>query len=232
MLFAGVQKLTLLDYPQHVACTLFTQGCGYRCPFCQNSSLLPFAAPEQPLTEAEALSFLQKRRGTLDGVCLTGGEPLMQPDLPDFIRRVRALGFLVKLDTNGSQPERLRRLIAEGLIDMAAMDIKNGPTHYARTVGIPHFDLTPVRESAALLMAGTIPFEFRTTVTDEMHTDADMAEIADWLAGGQDYFLQYYADSDGVLRPGLHAPSREKMRGFLEILQKKIPKARIRGESI
>ena len=230
----SVESMGLVDGPG-IRAVVFLQGCRLRCRFCHNPDTWSQQGGEE-MTPRQLVEKLRRFRPYFSrsggGVTFSGGEPLMQPDLPDFIRRVRALGFLVKLDTNGSQPERLRRLMAEGLIDMAAMDIKNGPTHYARTVGIPHFDLTPVRESAALLMAGTIPFEFRTTVTDEMHTDADMAEIADWLAGGQDYFLQYYVDSDGVLRPGLHAPSREKMRGFLRILQKKIPKARIRGESI
>lgn len=230
MLFAGIQKLTLLDYPQHVACTLFTQGCGYRCPFCHNSSLLPFGTPEQPLTEESVLAFLKKRQGTLDGVCFTGGEPLMQDELPDFIRRVRELGYLVKLDTNGSQPERLRALIEAGLIDMAAMDIKNSPEHYARTVGLPHFDLSPVLESVALLREGSLPYEFRTTVVDELHTQADMAAIAAWLAGPENYYLQYFVDEDSVLRPGLHAPSKEKMQAFLQILRSSIPNAHIRGE--
>ena len=230
MLFAGIQKLTLLDYPRHVACTLFIQGCGYRCPFCHNSSLLPFTEPEQPLTEEAVLAFLKKRQGTLDGVCFTGGEPLMQDDLADFIRRVRALGFLIKLDTNGSQPERLRSLIDSRLVDMVAMDIKNAPCHYARTVGIPNFDLFPVQESIDLLMSGSVAFEFRTTVVDELHGTDDMESIAEWLAGGESYYLQYFVNEDSVLRGGLHAPSKEKMQAFLQILRKKIPNAHIRGE--
>lgn len=230
MLFAGIQKLTLLDYPQHVACTLFTQGCSYRCPFCHNSSLLPFGAPEQPLTEEYVLSFLKKRQGTLDGVCFTGGEPLLQPELTDFIRRVRELGFLIKLDTNGSQPERLRRLMDEGLLDMVAMDIKNAPAHYTQTVGLAHFDMAPIYECASLLMQNRIPFEFRTTVVDELHSAADMACIADWLSGGEAYYLQYFVDKGSVLKSGLHAPSKEKMQQFLQILRQKIPHAHIRGE--
>jgi pyruvate formate lyase activating enzyme len=230
VLFAGIQKLTLLDYPRHVACTLFTQGCGYRCPFCHNSSLLPFTEPEQPLTEEAVLAFLKKRQGTLDGVCFTGGEPLMQDDLADFIRRVRALGFLVKLDTNGSQPERLRSLIDSRLIDMVAMDIKNAPCHYARTVGIPNFDLSPVQESIDLLMSGSVTFEFRTTVVDELHGTDDMEAMAEWLAGSESYYLQYFVNEDSVLWGGLHAPSKEKMQAFLQILRKKIPNAHIRGE--
>lgn len=148
MLFAGIQKLTLLDYPQHVACTLFTQGCGYRCPFCHNSSLLPLGTPEQPMTEETVLAFLKKRQGTLDGVCFTGGEPLMQDDLSDFIGQVRKLGFLIKLDTNGSQPEKLHALIDAGLVDMVAMDIKNSPGALCAHGWPATFRSFPVRESA------------------------------------------------------------------------------------
>ena len=144
--------------------------------------------------------------------------------------QVRKLGFLIKLDTNGSQPEKLHALIDAGLVDMVAMDIKNSPAHYARTVGLPHFDLSPVRESAAMLMAGSLPFEFRTTVVDELHTQEDMTAIGQWLAGTENYYLQYFVDEDSVLRPGLHAPSKEKMQAFLQILRQTIPNAHIRGE--
>ncbi len=231
MLFSGLQKLTLLDYPGHVACTVFTQGCGYRCPFCQNSSLLDACrAPENPVLEEDILAFLKKRQGTLDGICITGGEPLMHEELTDFLLSVRKLGFLVKLDTNGSQPERLEALLRRGLIDMAAMDIKNSLTHYARTVGLAHFDTTPVQQSARLLMEGRIPFEFRTTVVDELHSEEDMREIGLWLQGSENYFLQYYVDSDNVLRRGLHAPSPAKMEACAALLRSFIPNTRIRGD--
>ena len=231
MLFAGLQKLTLLDYPQHTACTLFTQGCNLRCPFCHNSSLLDACrAPENPILAEDVLAFLYKRRGTLDGVCITGGEPLMHDELRDFILHVRKLGFLVKLDTNGCYPDRLRHLIDEGLLDMVAMDIKNSPARYAMTVGVPMFDIMPVRESAALLMEGKVPYEFRTTVCDELHRDEDMEEIALWLKGDSKYFLQSYLESDAVLHKGLHTPSRAKLERFLSILHPHLPAAAIRGD--
>lgn len=231
MIFAGLQKLTLLDYPGHTACTVFTQGCDFRCPFCHNSSLLPTdTAPEYPVTEEEILTFLGRRHGTLDGVCVTGGEPLLHPELRDFIRRVRGLGFAVKLDTNGNHPACLRSLIDEGLLTMVAMDIKNSPEHYARTVGVPNFDLGPVRESAALLQEGRVPFEYRTTLTKELHTPDDMRAIGQWLRGGWPYFLQAYVDSGHVLHPGLTALSEAEMAAYRDILLPYLPAAKIRGE--
>ena len=230
MVFAGLQKLTLLDYPGHTACTVFTQGCDLRCPFCHNSGLLAVdAAPEYPVDEETVIAFLQKRHGTLDGVAITGGEPLMQPALRDFIARVREMGFDVKLDTNGNHPAYLRRLIDEGLISMVAMDIKNCPAHYARTVGVPDFDLSPIRESAALLMEGHVPNEFRTTVTRELHSADDMRGIGEWLAGDSPYFLQLYVDSGHVLRPGITAPSPEDMQEYRQILLPYLPRTQIRG---
>ncbi len=230
MIFAGLQKLTLLDYPEHTACTVFTQGCDFRCPFCHNSSLLDAAAsPENPVTEEEILAFLNKRRGTLDGVCVTGGEPLLHPGLRGFMQRVREMGFKVKLDTNGNHPASLRALIDEGLLDMVAMDIKNCPAHYARTVGVPGFDIGPVRESASLLMEGRVPYEFRTTVTRELHSADDMRAIGEWLRGDSAYYLQLYVDSGHVLRPGLSAPTAEEMRAYRELLLPYLPRTQIRG---
>ena len=230
MLFAGLQKLTLLDYPQHTACTLFTQGCNLRCPFCHNSSLLDACrAPETPVLAEDVLAFLYKRRGTLDGVCITGGEPLMHDELREFILHIRAMGFLVKLDTNGTYPDKLRHLMDEGLLDMVAMDIKNSPARYAMTAGIPNFDISPVRESVALLKENKIPFEFRTTVADELHRDEDMLQIGQWLQGDARYFLQSYVESDAVLHKGLTPPSAEKIRHFADILRPYLPNVSARG---
>ena len=230
MLFAGLQKLTLLDFPGHTACTLFTQGCNLRCPYCHNSSLLDACrAPENPMLAEDILAFLYKRRGILDGVCITGGEPLMHEELREFIQHVRAMGFLVKLDTNGCYPDRLRHLIDEGLLDMVAMDIKNAPAHYGKTVGVPSLDIMPVRESVALLKENKIACEFRTTVTDEMHTEADMLAIGEWIQGSAPYYLQPYRESDAVLHKGLHAPSGEKLRAFVQILKPFVPVS-VRGQ--
>ena len=231
LIFAGLQKLTLLDYPGHTACTVFTQGCDCRCPFCHNSSLLSCdRQPEYPVTEEEVLALLAKRKGILDGVCITGGEPLLHPELHAFIRRVREAGFAVKLDTNGCHPSYLRELIEEKLLDMVAMDIKNSPEAYGRTVGVPRFDMAPVRESAALLQEGRVPYEFRTTVVEELHTPEGMRAVGEWLKGDSPYYLQRYTDSGHVLHPGLHAPSDEKMASFRDILLPYLPNTALRGQ--
>ena len=210
---------------------MFTQGCDFRCPFCHNASLLETGVlPEYPVDEGEILAFLQKRRGTLDGVAITGGEPLLHPELKDFILRVRELGFRVKLDTNGNHPAYLRQLIDDGLVDMVAMDVKNCPAHYARTIGVPGFDLSPIRESIALLQEGRVAFEFRTTVVKELHSAQDMRGIGEWLRGDWPYFLQAYVDSGHVLRGGLTALPEEKMAEYRDILLPYLPLARVRGE--
>ncbi|WP_418972274.1 anaerobic ribonucleoside-triphosphate reductase activating protein [Allofournierella sp.] len=228
MALQGLQKLTLLDYPGRVACTVFFGGCNFRCPFCHNAGLVRGSlAPE--LGEEELLAYLKKRRGVLEGVCVSGGEPLLEPGLADLLERVKALGYAVKLDTNGSFPHRLRQLVGKGLVDTVAMDIKNSPEGYARTAGVPGLDLAPIRESAAFLLGGGADYELRTTVAAGLHTEADFVAIGEWLAGAKRYFLQRFVDSGDVLEPGLSAPGEEEMRRYLAALQKNIPAARIRG---
>ena len=230
MRIAGLQKLTLLDYPEHTACTVFTAGCNLRCPFCHNSELvLPERKPPL-LAEEEFFSFLSKRQGILDGVCVTGGEPLLQPDIGDFLARIKALGFAVKLDTNGTRPQVLRQLVEQGLVDYVAMDIKNSPDSYAKTAGIPDMDLTPIRESVDYLMSGAVDFEFRTTVADGLHTAQDMAAIGQWLQGAKRYYLQQFKDSGDILSPGLQPPSQERLEQYRQIVRQYIPTAKIRGE--
>ena len=230
MRIAGLQKLTLLDYPEHTACTVFTAGCNLRCPFCHNSELvLPERKPPL-LAEETFFSFLQKRQGILDGVCVTGGEPLLQPDIGDFLARIKALGFAVKLDTNGTRPQVLRQLVERGLVDYVAMDIKNSPDSYAKTAGIPDMDLTPIWESVDYLMSGAVDFEFRTTVADGLHTAQDMAAIGQWLQGAKRYYLQQFKDSGDILSPGLQPPSQERLEQYRQIVRQYIPSAKIRGE--
>ena len=222
---AGLQKLTLLDFPGKVACTVFLPGCNFRCPFCHNAPLL-----ERPevRSDEELLRFLSTRKGLLDGVAVTGGEPLLSPGLPELLKKIKALGFLVKLDTNGSFPEQLEALLRENLLDCVAMDIKNAPEKYALTTGRTDV-LDAVRSSAALLMAGTVDYEFRTTVVDELHEPEDFDAIGRWLSGAKRFFLQCYKDSENVLQPGLHAPSREKLEHCREILTQYIPNVELRG---
>ena len=206
MKLAGLQKLTLLDFPGHVACTVFTAGCNLRCPFCHNSELvLPERKPA--LMDAESFfSFLKKRQGILEGVCVTGGEPLLQKDIVPFLRRIKGLGFAVKLDTNGCFPNLLRSLVEEGLVDFVAMDIKNSPARYGQTAGIPHMDLTPIQESVAFLLSGAVDYEFRTTVVRELHTVEDIVAIARWVQGdGERLFLQQFVDSGDLIGEGMSA---------------------------
>ena len=177
MIFHGFQKLTLLDYPGKVAATLFTAGCNFRCPFCHNASLVTHIEIGESYTEDEVLRYLAKRQGILEGVCLTGGEPLLQKGVEDFLSRVKSLGYAVKLDTNGSFPERLENILSLGVVDHVAMDVKNAKDKYPQTVGLADYDVTPIERSVALLLSGRVSYEFRTTVVKELHTVEDIEKI-------------------------------------------------------
>lgn len=233
MKIAGLQKMTLLDFPGKVACTVFLPGCNFRCPFCHNSGLIGQGDGEIPV--GELMAFLQKRRGLLDGVCITGGEPTLQKDLKELISQIKEMGYLVKLDTNGSHPEVLKALASEKLLDYVAMDIKNSPARYAQTAGMSPQMLKNVEESAAFLLTGSVDYEFRTTVADELHTERDIAEMGRWLHGLavdrqiKRFFIQPYADRDSVLQKGLHTPDAEKLGKFVEILRAYANTAALRG---
>ena len=225
----GFQKMTMLDYPGKVACTLFTAGCNFRCPFCHNALLVTEIDNRAVCDTGEILAYLKKRRGVLDGVAVTGGEPLMNPDIADLLEQLKALGYAVKLDTNGSYPARLRAIVAAGLVDYVAMDVKNSKEKYALTVGLPYLDLAPVEESVAFLLSGAVDFEFRTTVVKELHTEADMAAIADWIAGAPRYLLQNFKESDHMIGSGMHAHTPEMMERLRAIAAQRIPGTALRG---
>ena len=224
----GLQKMTLLDFPGRVACTVFFGGCDMRCPFCHNAELLDGTAPAI-MDDEELLAFLKKRQGLLDGVAFTGGEPLLQKDLPELAAKIRDLGYPVKLDTNGMHPERLELMMKKGLVQYVAMDIKNGPERYAETAGLPEIDLAPVRESVSLLMNGETDYEFRTTVVAELHDDRSFEQIGQWIKGARHYYLQKFTDRDTVPFEGLHAPTDEQMRKWAEKLRPDIPAVELRG---
>ena len=229
MILKGLQKLTLLDYPGEIAATVFTGGCNFRCPFCHNASLvLPERFGETLPTEA-FFAFLESRKGKLRAVCVSGGEPTMQGDLREFVARIKEMGFLVKLDTNGTRPDVLRGLIEDGLLDYVAMDIKNSRARYGETVGVKGFDISPIDESINILRKGKVPFEFRTTVVRELHSEEDFADIGEWLSGDEKFFLQTFEDSGDTVCDGCSAHSSEDMKKFLEILKKKVPNAALRG---
>ncbi len=225
----GLQKLTLLDYPGKVACTIFFAGCNFRCPFCHNASLVTHIDPEENIPREEVFAFLRKRAGILDGVCITGGEPLLAPDLEAFIREIKALGYEVKLDTNGSNAEKLKHLVKAGIIDYVAMDIKNSPEKYGMTIGIEGYEMSNVMQSAAFLMEGHVPYEFRTTVVREFHKREDFEAIGQWLEGADRYYLQSFVDSGDLIQPGLRGYTKEIMEQALEIVRQYIPAADLRG---
>ena len=230
MKIAGIQKLTLLDYPGTVACTIFTPGCNFRCPFCQNASLvLPENHPDF-LSIDEIIGFLRKRYGVLEGVAITGGEPLLQPDIADFLVQIKEIGYRIKLDTNGTAPDLLDRLLAAGLVDRVAVDIKASPAGYPAAVGLSDVDVQRIDRTRALLMSGSIPFEFRTTVVDGIHTDKEMLEIAKWIAGDEEYYLQQYRESGEIIHPeGLSSPDEAQMRHYADIVRPFVPNVKIRG---
>lgn len=242
MVIHGLQKTTLLDYPGHVAATLFTGGCNFRCPFCHNGELVlnPGGTPQIPMEEI--MAFLQKRQGILDGVCITGGEPTLQPDLEDFIRGVRGLGYLVKLDTNGYRPEVLERLLEEGLLDYVAMDVKASKDNYARAVGLEsNFSIEPIERSVEILKNSSIDYEFRTTVVKGLHAVEEFDEIGRWLSGCRAYYLQGFQENENVLAVKLGKPesvaegnrfesfSRGDMEQMAALAGKYIEKVIIRG---
>lgn len=229
MRLAGIQKLTLLDFPGKVACTVFTSGCNFRCLFCHNASLV-LSNTQDNLSLDEFFKFLSKRQGLLDGVCVTGGEPLLHSDIADFIKEIRSLGYAVKLDTNGYFPEKLSELLSIKLIDYVAMDIKNSLEKYSLTVGCEPSDLVAnVEKSVDILKNGDTPFEFRTTVVKQLHTNEDFENIGKWLGSVDRYFLQNFVDSGDLIDKSMTGCSEEEMKAFLEVTKKFIPQAQLRG---
>lgn len=234
MYIAGLQKMTLLDFPGKVACTVFLPGCNFRCPFCHNGELLDGTFP--PLMEdGELLAFLKSRRGLLDGVCITGGEPTLHRELPRLLADIKALGFSLKLDTNGSRPEVLRELISQGLVDYIAMDAKSDPLSYGRVVGLDAPPMESITESLLLLMNSSLPFELRTTVVRELHSPQSIQAMGQWLMElnkGEKLealYLQPFADRETVLVSGLSAPGQEELASYVEILSNYAHNIQVRG---
>lgn len=227
--FSGWEKLSLLDFDDNITTTLFMAGCDFRCPFCHNSSLVvnPKNAPTIPWDEI--MDYLRKRKNVLDAVCVTGGEPTMMPDLQEKLADIKSLGYIVKLDSNGSRPEILRLVVEQGLVDYVAMDIKNSPEKYAMTVGTTAVKMEDIRESASYLIHGKIPYEFRTTVIEEYHNEKDFEEIGQWLEGAKKFFIQRYIDSENCISHGLHMVSKEEALVFKSILSKYITHVDLRG---
>lgn len=231
MNICGWNKITLLDYPEHLAATVFVGGCNFRCPFCHNPGLI-FSGEQtgrEGILEKEIFGYLQKRRGMLEGVCITGGEPTLQPDLAEFIRKIKKLGYLVKLDTNGYRPKVLWSLLSEGLLDYAAMDIKASKEHYRAAAGVKEPDLSRIEESVAILKNSDIPYEFRTTVVKGIHEAEEFDAIGRWLAGCRAYYLQAFQNSENVMQQGFAPFSKEEMEKMAEKARKYIDKVSVRG---
>lgn len=235
MLLHGLNKLTLLDFPGHIACTVFTGHCNMRCPFCHNAPLVLFPDTQPQLSEDEFFGFLKKRQGTLEGVCVTGGEPTLSSDLLSFLEKIKALGYLVKLDTNGTNPALLRQAVEKGLADYVAMDIKSSLARYGEAVGIPGFHTDAIRESADFLIHASIPYEFRTTVVRELHDAAVFADIACWLHGARAFYLQAFKPSDDLIcnfsdeRRMLSGYSAKELNEFLALLAPHFTAVGLRG---
>ena len=233
MKIVGIQKLTLLDYPGKVACTVFLNGCNFRCPYCHNWELLGDA--EEVMTVEGLLTFLRKRQGILEGVCITGGEPTLHPELPALLKEVRALGYAVKLDTNGYRPEILEAVLSQGLVDYVAMDLKNGPEDYAETVGLAQVELAKIRQSIRLLMDSPVDFELRTTVANPLHSGETITSMANWLretTNGKPIprlFVQPFVDRDTVPVGGFSAPTGAELEQFCRILGPCAERVELRG---
>lgn len=229
MQIKGLQKLTLLDFPGQTACTVFTGGCNFRCPYCHNASLVISPTEIGNITEDEFFAYLRKRQGILDGVAITGGEPLLQADISEFIKKIRELGFRVKLDTNGSFPKKLKELVSEGLVDYVAMDIKNSPDRYSETVGSDKLGFDDVKESIEFLLTAPVDYEFRTTVVKELHTEEDLKKISECIAGAKRYYLQQFIDSGELIENGWSAYSKAEMEKLKAVVEKQIPNVELRG---
>lgn len=225
----GFQKTTLLDYPEHLAATIFLGHCNFRCPFCHNSELVLSPDKMPTMDFEEILSFLRKRTKILDGICITGGEPTLSPDLETIICKIRDLGFKIKLDTNGSNPEVIKSLIEKDLLDYIALDIKSTPEKYAQTCGLASINLNNINESVSFLMTQDIPYEFRTTIVKELHTLDDILEIGRWIQGCKAYYLQSYRDSEQVIKPGFTSYTKEELTTLKTQLNNYINYVEVRG---
>ena len=225
----GFQKMTTLDYPGKIACTVFTGNCNFRCPYCHNASLVLENKEKSEVSQEEIFSLLKKRRGLLDGVAVTGGEPLINKDIPEFLSKIKELGYLIKLDTNGSNPELLKKIVSEKLVDRVAMDIKNSPELYEKTIGVKT-DMSLIGESKEFLLSGQVEYEFRTTLVKGIHTKESIIKAAEWIKGAKEYYLQSFKDSGDLIAPeGLDEFSKEEIYGFAEAVRPYVDFVGVRG---
>ncbi len=231
MNIAGLQKLTSSDFPGVLACIVFTQGCNLKCPYCHNSNLIPVVKvyEQDAISEDDVLDFLIKRKSILDGIVISGGEPLIQSDIKDFITKVKELGYKVKLDTNGLNPELLNELIDSDLLDYVAMDIKNDFESYEKTVGVKNVNIENIKKSISILKSSNINFEFRTTIVKELHSISKIANICEYIGKEPKYFLQNFEDSDNVPNHDLHGFTHEELTEIQKHFSENYPLFLVRG---
>ena len=229
MIVCGFEKFSMVDYDGKIACTVFTGGCNFRCPFCHNGALVVGDVKSQEISIDEVFDYLTKRKGLVDAVCVTGGEATLQPDLAEFYEKVRAMGYATKLDTNGLRPDVLKDLLDRGLLDYVAMDIKNSKAKYALTTGVKNVDLAKIEESVNILKNSNVDYEFRTTLIKEFHDENDMREIADWIKGAKRYFMQHYNDTEGCISHGFTDFTKAETEAFVPLFKDKVGMVGIRG---
>lgn len=231
MVIAGLQKLTTTDFPGVIAAIVFTQGCNLKCPYCQNSSLIPICISDNSgtVSEDDFFSFLEKRKKVLDGIVITGGEPLVQNDLKEFIQKMKALGYLVKLDTNGTNPEALAQLLNENLLDYVAMDVKNDGVNFSKTCGLKGVNMQNIQNSIQVLKTSNVPHEFRTTIVKEFHSEENIQNIANMLGKEETYFIQNFEDSANVLNHRLHGFTNDELMSLQRKFEIDYPNLKVRG---
>lgn len=229
MIICGIEKFSMVDYLDKITCTVFSEGCNFRCPFCQNSSLVVGGQKNTAICEEELFEYLEKRKKLVDAVCISGGEPTLQKDLAEFIKKIRALGYSIKLDTNGAKPQVLKDLVEAGIIDYVAMDIKNSFAKYGETIGIDNFDVMPIRQSIDYIMSCGVDYEFRTTLVGGYHSEKSIAELSSEIAGAKRYYLQKFVDSGSCIASGLEEVDEEEAIIFKSIAEKNIKNVQLRG---
>lgn len=229
MLISGIEKFSMVDFGDKISCTVFTPGCNFRCPFCQNGALVTDAAEQPLLDEEEIFDYLKKRRGLVDAVCVTGGEATLQTGLDEFFARAHELGYITKLDSNGLKPDVIESLLDDGLVDYVAMDIKNSPAKYAETCGLNDIDLSIIDRSIRIIMNKAKGYEFRTTIIKEFHSADDFAAIADWIRGAKRYFMQKYKDSEGCISHGYTPIEKPEAEEYAKLFEGKVDYVGFRG---
>ena len=225
----GLEKLSLVDYDGFVAATVFTARCNFRCGFCHNSALVLDYNNLSKIPEDEVLAYLTKRKGILEGLCITGGEPTLNPDLPEFIKKVKDIGYSVKVDTNGTNPEMVKLLVKERLADYFAIDIKNDREHYAEIIGLKNFDTKKVEQTVEFLLSGATKYEFRTTLIAEYHKAENIKLIAEWIKGADKYFMQKFKSGDNCISGGLSPVPENTAKEFAEIIRPYVKSVNLRG---